>query len=237
MIERAFIHVGGPPGSGKTALIEAVLARWDLIVLAARYRRDDYLAEPRESYPKAAPEFRRYRQAGAIGRALFEFPEGADTDAFFMTGLMSGYSHAVILEGDMPFDFQDLDVFVAPPPEEGEELFVRTTCDVAACRRDWIDALESVLREPDGMAGWTEELVGAPAGSIASRVPDADADWIRNRMLLARLEAARQAPPPEPIQVWAISERYRGIEHAKVAVVNISDESVREPPNAWSPSS
>lgn len=36
MIERAFIHVGGSPGSGKTALIEAVLARRDLIVLAAR---------------------------------------------------------------------------------------------------------------------------------------------------------------------------------------------------------
>jgi Ni2+-binding GTPase involved in maturation of urease and hydrogenase len=26
LIERAFIHVGGPAGSGKTALIEAVLA-------------------------------------------------------------------------------------------------------------------------------------------------------------------------------------------------------------------
>jgi hypothetical protein len=47
--------------------------------------------------------------------------------------------------------------------------------------------------------------------------------------MLARLEAARQAPPPEPIEVWAISERSRGIEHAKVAVVNISDESEREP--------
>jgi hypothetical protein len=228
LIERAFIHVGGPPGSGKTALIEAVLARCDLVVLAARCRRDDSLAEPRESYPKAASEFRRYRQAGAIGRALFEFPKAADIDAFFMTGLMSGYSHAVILEGDMPFDLQDLDVFVAPPPEEGEELFVRTTRDVVAGHRDWIDALESVLREPDGMARWTEELVGAPGGSIASRVPDADAEWIRNRML-ARLEAARQAPPPEPIEVWAITERYRGIEHARVAVVNISDESEREP--------
>jgi hypothetical protein len=49
------------------------------------------------------------------------------------------------------------------------------------------------------MARWTEALVGAPAGSIASRVPDADAEW-RNRML-ACLEAARQAPPPEPVEV------------------------------------
>jgi hypothetical protein len=118
-------------------------------------------------------------------------------------------------------------MFVAPPPEEGEELFVRTARDVAAGRRDWIDALESVLREPDGVARWTEALVGAPAGGIVSRVPDADAEW-RKRML-ARLEAARQAPPPEPVEMWAISERYRGIEHARVAVVNISDESEREP--------
>jgi hypothetical protein len=123
---------------------------------------------------------RRYRQAGAIGSALFEFPEGADPDAFFMTSLMSGYSRAVILEGDMAFDGQDLDVFVAPPPEEGEELFVRTTRDVAAGLRDRIDALESVLRAPDGVARWTEELVGASAGSIASRVPDADAEWLRD---------------------------------------------------------
>lgn len=74
MIERAVIHVGGPPGSGKTALIEAVLARCDLIVLAARCMRDDSLAEARESYPKAAPEFRRYRQAGAIGRLCSNSP-------------------------------------------------------------------------------------------------------------------------------------------------------------------
>ena len=34
------------------------------------------------------------------------------------------YSTAVLLEGDDPVGFVDLRVFVAPPPEAGEELFV-----------------------------------------------------------------------------------------------------------------
>lgn len=236
MIERAFIHVGGPPGSGKTALIEAVLAPCDLIVLAARCRRDDSPAEPRESYPKAAPEFRRCRLAGAIGRALFEFPEGADTDAFFMTGLMSGYSHAVILEGDMPFDFQDLDVSVAPPPEESEELFVRTTHDVAAGRRDWIDALESVLMEPDGMARWTEDWSELPPAALPPecRMPMPSGFGIecwpawrppvrprhRSRSRCGRSASAIEASST-PKSQWSIS----------------ATRASASPPNAWSPSS
>ena len=36
MIERAFVHVGGPPGSGKTKFIEAMLAGADALTLAAR---------------------------------------------------------------------------------------------------------------------------------------------------------------------------------------------------------
>ena len=52
MIERAFVHVGGSPGSGKTTFIEAMLAGADALTLAARCLRDDTLAQARESAPR-----------------------------------------------------------------------------------------------------------------------------------------------------------------------------------------
>ena len=36
MIERAVIHVGGPPGAGKTTLIESLLRSYEGPVLVAR---------------------------------------------------------------------------------------------------------------------------------------------------------------------------------------------------------
>lgn len=62
MIERAFVHVGGPPGSGKTTFIEAMLAGADALTLVARCLRDDTLAQVREVAPRTHPELRRYRQ-------------------------------------------------------------------------------------------------------------------------------------------------------------------------------
>jgi Ni2+-binding GTPase involved in maturation of urease and hydrogenase len=47
MIERALVHVGGPPGSGKTTFIEAMLAGADALTLAARCLRHDTLTEAR----------------------------------------------------------------------------------------------------------------------------------------------------------------------------------------------
>jgi uridine kinase len=74
MIERAVVHVGGPPGAGKTTLIESLLRSYDGLVLVARCVRDDSLRSSRESAPKRHPEMRRYREAGASGAALFRFP-------------------------------------------------------------------------------------------------------------------------------------------------------------------
>jgi len=125
MRERAFVHVAGPPGSGKTTFIEAMLAVVDGPVLAARCIRDDALRQARETATKDHTELRRYKQAGAWGAALFAFPGNLiGSDAFFITELMMNYSTAVLLEGDDPVGFVDLRVFVAPPPEAGEELFV-----------------------------------------------------------------------------------------------------------------
>src|SRR6266508_1421327 len=126
MIERAFIHVGGAPGSGKTAFIEAMLAEAGALVLAARCLRDDTVAQARQSAPRAHPELRRYRQAGAAGAAVFTFPgERSGTDDFFMTNLMMNYSQAVVLEGDDPLGHVDLRVFVVPAPPRTQRLFVR----------------------------------------------------------------------------------------------------------------
>jgi hypothetical protein len=125
MRERAFVHVAGPPGSGKTTFIEAILKSVDGPVLAARCIRDDALRQAQETAPKDHPELWRYKQAGAWDAALFAFPGNLiGSDAFFVSNLMMEYSTAVLLEGDDPVGFVDLRVFVAPPPESGVELFV-----------------------------------------------------------------------------------------------------------------
>ena len=85
MIERAFVQVAGPPGSGKTTFIEAMLAGADTLTLVARCLRGDTLAEAREGAPRAHPELRRYRQAGAAGAAVYTFPgRQSGTDDFWL---------------------------------------------------------------------------------------------------------------------------------------------------------
>ena len=153
MIERAFVHVGGPPGSGKTTFIEAVLAEADALTLTARCLRDDTLAQAREGTPKAHPELRRYRQAGAAGAAVYTFPgQQSGTDDFFMTNLMTNYSQAVVLEGDSPLDHVDLSVFVVPAPARTEQLFVRRTRRHSSDEAAEGAALLRLLSEPGDLA-------------------------------------------------------------------------------------
>ena len=51
MIERAYIHVAGPARSGKTTLIEAIVAAFDGPAITAGCRRNDDLAESVEAAP------------------------------------------------------------------------------------------------------------------------------------------------------------------------------------------
>ncbi len=104
MKQRAIIHVGGPPGAGKTTLVEHLFRGTDQGILAARCRRDDSLRRPREASPKTDLELRRYPEAGADGAAVFTFPAGdLAADEFYTTRLMEEYSRAVVLEGDSPW--------------------------------------------------------------------------------------------------------------------------------------
>jgi hypothetical protein len=45
--------------------------------------------------------------------------------------------------------------------------------------------------------------------------------------LPAGITAARKAPQPKPAQHWAIRDRYSGIEHAQLVVVNVRHDSER----------
>src|SRR5713226_2188818 len=85
-----------------------------------------------------------------------------------------------------------------------------------------MDAWEDQLGRADGMAMWIGEIIGSQAGDFVRRNPLLVED-VRTRML-AGIAAIRTSPPPQPVQYWAVSERFRGIEHARLAVVNVRDE-------------
>ena len=202
--------------------IETVLQRLDPPILVARCRRDDRLAEPKETSPRTEPELRRYREAGADGVALFAFP-GAPTvtDDFFTTDLMVEYSRAVVLEGDSPLSYVDLSVFIAPTPNGRGRLFVRRSAPRSS-RREQIADLERLLEAPTGIAELMGRLVGEPLAAMLRARPEL-VDAARAE-LLEKLRHARLSPPSPPAKRWTVSERYAGIERAQLAIVNVRDE-------------
>ncbi len=227
MIERAYIHVGGPAGAGKTTLVEALLASYRGPVLVARCVRNDTRRSTHESLPRHHPELRRYWQAGASGVALFEFNEkDAAGDDFFMTELMMDYSHAVIVEGDNPLEYVDLDVFVVEAPVPGPRLLVRRSRSVAAEVRRKTYVWENLLRQPDGVTKWMDEVVGLPIGELLAG-KEGLVEETRAKMLEA-IAATRRGPGPKPVAQWAIADRYRGIENAGLVVVNIRGDAERK---------
>ena len=219
MIERAFVHVGGPAGSGKTTFIEAMLAGAGALILVARCLRDDTLARAREDTPPTHPELRRYRQASAAGAALYTFPgQQGDNDDFFMTNLMMDYSQAVVLEGESPLDYVDLRVFVAPAPVRTEQLFIRRTrrrspdvtvggaamCHLLSERGDLVEAL-----------AW---MGGEPLAEAARNSP---ALVEKMRAILSEVSAEpTSASPLGSEKYWSVADRYARIEHAGLVVVN-----------------
>jgi hypothetical protein len=219
MIERAFVHVGGPPGSGKTTFIEAILAGTDALALAARCLRDDTVAQAQESAPRTHPELRRYRQAGAAGVAVYTFPgQRSGTDDFFMTNLMMNYSQAVVLEGESPLGYVDLRVFVAPSPARTEQLFVRRTRRRSRDEAAGGAALHRLLPEPGDLVEALARIGGAPLAELARNNP----------ALVAKMRAILGEVSAEPTSAsqrgsdkhWSVADAYAGIEHARLVVVN-----------------
>jgi hypothetical protein len=108
--------------------------------------------------------------------------------------------------------------------DEALALASASACDPRTLTRAARELAISQSR-PDGMAMWIDEIIGSQAGDFVRRNPLLVED-VRTRML-AGIAAIRTPPPPQPIEHWAVSERFRGIEHAGLVVVNIRDETER----------
>jgi hypothetical protein len=223
MIERALIHVDGPPGAGKTAFVERLVAggHW---VLAVRCRRDPTLRRPREACPARHRELGRYRAAGASAAGLFSFPPGdLAADDFYNTRLMEDPAEAVVLEGDPPVGAVDLRVYVAPPLAPGRTLLIRQLRHHAQEQQDKLGALQRLLDQPDGIQRWLAHTLGEPALALARQQPTLLVEAHAN--LQASIDKARTAAPPKPTEHWAIAASHAGIEHASLVIVNLRDRA------------
>ncbi len=224
MRTRAIIQVAGPPQSGKTSLVEAVLSALDEDILVARCLREDSLNQPRESTPKNHPELRRYRQAGAIRSALFRFPgDGSGLDSFFSSELMTEYSEAVVLEGDDPLGFTDLKVFVTPVPAEGERLLMRRS--ETGLYGERAPRFERFLSDPASVI----ELLTIAGGERLAEMGRQNAELLDDvrKKLLAEVRQTGRVSVPKQKERWAIADGYVGIEGAQLVVVNVRADEDR----------
>jgi hypothetical protein len=226
VIHRALIQVAGRSSSGKTLLIEQLLRSFDDSILVARCVPEESSRAFRESAPKAHPELRRYRRAGAGGVALFTCPaSGIDSEDLYSTELMQDYSVAVVLEGDCGSLPVDIRVQVVPTLAPGASLLERRWQDHAAERRAQLDEMERILGGPDGVVKVFGPIVGEPAMTVfaksAGQLERLRADLQKT---FARM---RTGPPPKPTRRWTIASGYEGIERAQVVVVNIRREQER----------
>lgn len=224
MIERALVHVAGPPGAGKTAFIERLLEADFVLAICIRAEHDPELRREHESRPGTHAELRRFREAGAGAVALYRFGE-PDTEAFFMSAVMQDYSEAVLIEGDCPVDPVDISVFVAPVPAAGRSLLRRVVREHAVERQASVEQLARALEDPGALARLLGDAIGEPLVALASQRPDFLDDL--RRSLKAKLSDARRAPPPAPTEHWALDAGYEGIQRAQMVVVNVRSEAER----------
>ena len=123
---------------------------------------------------------------------------------------MSDYSKAVLIEGDCPVDYVDLEVFVAPPLPAGSALLRRTKRRTPAVAASAIEEmLLGVGRRP---------AVAAFAGS-------------RARKLIGKLAAMHGesfgAMGPA-LAHWELAPTYQGLERAGLVVVNVRARDDRD---------
>ena len=206
---RALIHVAGPKGAGKTALIERLLSARLGLALCVRAERDADLRTEKSTAPATHAELRRYRQAGAASVVRYRFGTPS-TDAFFSSDAMQDYSELVVIEGDCPVEFVDLEVFVAPPLPQGQPLLRREKVQRSERRSE--QHRRRLLG--DGMRDFGLPWPGW-GGSDAQELMD----------LLGKRHGKRGATRMR--EAWTLAQGYEGIELAQLVVANLRSDDDR----------
>ena len=219
VIHRPLIHVGGPPGAGKTAFVASMLAVHDEeAFIVVRARRDTSLPAPRVTFRvsdvERDPELRRYLDADAMTAVGYAFGS-ASVDDFFMAEFMQEYSTAIIIEGDDPVGLADLYVHV-----------VAASADAVLARQQQKSApvdLGSALLALLADAGISPDQARLRLAKDVQRRGVGAA-----KPLPARGAGRRAASPGTPALRWTISGAHDGIARAQLVVITLRGDDERE---------
>lgn len=227
MRHRHLLHIGGPPGAGKTTFIEAVLAdNDDQAFIVVRARRDASLRAPRTSSTvrefERDPELRRYLDAGAMTATGYVFGS-ANADDFFMSEFMEDYSTAVAIEGDDPIGLADLNVHV-----------MAASADPVLVRQERTGApvdLNSALLALLAGAGISPDSAKLRLADDARRLRAGEVKTVRTGGdgpdRSARRAGPRATRTAAPSMAWTISDMHQGIAAAQLVVVTVRGDDER----------
>jgi hypothetical protein len=137
---------------------------------------------------------------------------------------MQDFSHAVVIEGDCPLPFADVNAFVAPAI--GGRLLARRKSDQPSRQPEAMDALEAVLSEPGDLEALLARLITPALGEFALQQPALVEQ--ERRKALAQLAELRSRPVAKQQMGWVMADNYRGIERAQLIVVNIRDHTEKD---------
>jgi len=177
MIDRSYTLVTGPAGSGKTALIEALVGSNRSRSLAAiRVVEVAGLAEPFVD-PAGNDETRRWQAAGDVDAALLLVPDGWPGDAISVTEAVGASllpADAIVVEGDVAFHRRELNAAVFVAPADGP-LLVEERREVGRIDGQTALALALGLNPADADTDQDEEL---PYGLNVGDVIDEDDETV-----------------------------------------------------------
>jgi hypothetical protein len=201
VFKRSLIHVDGPPGGGKTAFIEAVLADggpYEGSFVAMRTRHDQSAVKPRVCTVDDAavsPELHRYRAAGAMEAMEYHFDE-PNTDDFFTSDVGQEPWDVALIEGDDPTGLPDLTVHVLPA--SAGPVLQRRRFD----------------NEPARLAGLLADR-GVPK------------DVIGGLLAAGNVAVGPQRSRPPAAEHWAITDEHSGLGRAQLVIVNVRGDDER----------